>query len=1020
MTRLKLFRNPRLVTIVLLVLTLVLAGVIVAVAIALQKKSTAPGGGKAEDCDVVKNTTYGVCCQREGCSDANWQARQTCTQEADSAYNQCIASGAGTPTPAPSQLTFACNTYIDEFNTQSPTCSSGQVKSCTLWTKPGECSSDHKNTTNNYAITCGACATGTPSPAPTVTPSPASTTGWLPGFTCRHVTGEGECATAEFTNCKPGDNQMCFCNADGLSRNTDDGKQWSYGTTQLRDINWNCNNPQKSCAEAGPGLHNASVCNNPFRCPAAPIPSITLPPAPSPTGTIPPSSGGGGSNPSPTPSPVAISCDGISVKNANGQEIPQGTALTPGQTVTLSVASTNTKRIGTRYAFNDGSGYSVIENTQDANSCASKGTNFNDQYAPTTITFKVPTTATAGSTVSFSSANIFKVASPGVLSTTTATACPDNDATNVVSCGGSSLGIRAISGQGNTLPQASVIDPVTGEKTQNAHTYDVSRSSEIQNSLRISCTQTTSCARSFTIAATTTQTPTATPTQTPTATPTVTTTTTSTPTTSTPVCTGITVTPSTGIKQGDTVTVNVTGTNVNKYRLDTNFGYTSNGFGTQSSFSVAIPTDRQLSNISIRGTVSDGTTTDTNNNCIFSYTFENVPNVTKTINTSGSSGLSGSAPNYIVNGSSTVKYDLTVRNDGQNILQNVIAVDKLTSYDPQNNNTAVTPAIGDIQTATNLGRTTGTKSTPSTVAPRVPSGNGPYAAGVKSVEWTKIDKLYPGERYTGSITVDVLSYTGTPILRNTVCLYQDTNNNGQYDEGTDTQLRCDHVDVYTSQPQFTITKQALELNSTTAVQVVKPGDTFRYVLTLTNTSTSSLDLTNVTVTDTFDSTFVSKFNLSEISDSGTLSGNVITWDDLTGSLAAGATKTVSFQAQLKSDFFSGNTNCTEVVTNNVTARSTSPNYTTANYQVDVTANNDSCAPTPTLAINSLPPTGFITGDNIKFLGLLFVIMAIAIYITTSRRRNLHLIRMAPATRRPISTSNSLNDKLSDIISRLKE
>jgi fimbrial isopeptide formation D2 family protein len=416
----------------------------------------------------------------------------------------------------------------------------------------------------------------------------------------------------------------------------------------------------------------------------------------------------------------------------------------------------------------------------------------------------------------------------------------------------------------------------------------------------------------------------------------------------TPVCTGLTVTPSTNIKQGDTLAVRVNSSDATglQYRLDSNFGYASGATGTYQTspnFSVPIPTDRQLSGITMTGTVfRDGQSS--SQGCNFSYTFTPNTTIEKDIlpnGATGSTGLAGTAPHYIVEPNDIVKYSVKVKNSGQNVMQNLIVVDTLSAYDPATGAAINTP-FGDIQSATNLDRTTGTRSTPQTVGPRVPSGNGPYAAGVKSVEWTKINSLFPTEEYTGTLDVKILAFSGTPVLKNTVCLYQDTNNNGQYDQGVDRELDCDHELVYTAQPQFTVVKSAIEETGTTPVGVLEPGKKFKYQITLTNTAATDLNLEGVTITDTFDSAFLSKFNITNISDAGVRNNNIITWSDLTGTVAPNGTKVVSFIAEVKSDFFTGNENCSEVVKNNVMAVNTAPGYSTPQYEIRVTVLNRQC------------------------------------------------------------------------------
>ncbi len=469
----------------------------------------------------------------------------------------------------------------------------------------------------------------------------------------------------------------------------------------------------------------------------------------------------------------------------------------------------------------------------------------------------------------------------------------------------------------------------------------------------------TSCVLNFSLGSTSTPTPT-TPVNTPTPTSTATPTATPTPTTPPPVCSYITVTPNTNIKQGDTLNVQLTASNPSgnpvKYIIDSNLpGFARQTQTTTNTFQVAVPTSTSISSFNIVGTTTDnnGNFASSPTSCRFTYTFTPLPQVTKTIEPNGagqSTGLLGTAPNYTVTNSSIVKYDIDVRNAGNNVLDNVVIYDELTAFDPTNANAPVSPAFGDITNATDLTAAkiaSGTAtSTPNPIAPATPSGNGPYASGTKKVTWTKVAHFQPGEKYTGNITVDILNFTNTPTLRNTVCMYSDVNNNGQYDSGTDRYFICDHKDVFTATPSFTVTKQALDQQMANPVNVVKPGDTFAYKVTFTNTSGSQIDLANVTITDTLDPVFFSKFDITSISNGGTRSNNVITWNPAstgqTNPVPAGETRTYSFLATVKSDFFTGNNNCAEVVTNNVTALSTSPTYSAPTYEVDVTVLNNQC------------------------------------------------------------------------------
>jgi uncharacterized repeat protein (TIGR01451 family) len=544
-------------------------------------------------------------------------------------------------------------------------------------------------------------------------------------------------------------------------------------------------------------------------------------------------------------------------------------------------------------------------------------------------------------------------------------------------------------------------------------------------------------------------------TQTPSNTPTATATSTATPTaTRTPsACTSISVrnnrTNTTcdsntnptncNIRQGDALTVTVNGSNTSQYRVQTSWTSTQSTFGTSSSTTVTVPTSALPNNsISLQGYVSNGEDSMTGDACKFTAQFTSTPDVTKTLDVAGSTALVNSSSDpVIVDQNSTVKYDISVKNTGTTgILHNVIVVDSLSAYDAAGNQ--IGTAFGNIIGADNLVRSVGTQSTPATVAPRVPSGNTyPTGNNVKSVEWNRINDLYYGETYTSKVTVDVLA--GTTLLRNNVCMYEDSNNNnqfdytdtnsnGRYDYGVDTPtdrvLDCHKVDVATAAPDYTVRKEAITATTNDAVRMVKPGDTFRYRVTLKNTHASNtLNLANVTITDTFDNTFLSKFDFTDLPTGANQTGNVITWpataDQSGGTLAPGASATYELTLSVKSTFFSGITNCTEAVVNNVKASSSSPNYTTPTYEVYVTVNNNpACAPTP-IPPTSIPNTGIGTGNLIRIVGIALLAAAVALYVVTNRyKKTLYFTNSTPAASGS-RNKNGLNDRLSDIVTRLK-
>lgn len=134
---------------------------------------------------------------------------------------------------------------------------------------------------------------------------------------------------------------------------------------------------------------------------------------------------------------------------------------------------------------------------------------------------------------------------------------------------------------------------------------------------------------------------------------------------------------------------------------------------------------------------------------------------------------------------------------------------------------------------------------------------------------------------------------------------------------------------------YTVMKQALTSDSSTTAGVVEPGTTFKYVVTVTNTD--GTPVSNITVTDTFDATYNSKFTISNISDSGSKTGNVITWTGV--NVGAGATKTLTFDAMVNSNFFTGLTQCSQTVNNKVS--SPSP-IVQPDFAVDITVLNKQC------------------------------------------------------------------------------
>lgn len=434
------------------------------------------------------------------------------------------------------------------------------------------------------------------------------------------------------------------------------------------------------------------------------------------------------------------------------------------------------------------------------------------------------------------------------------------------------------------------------------------------------------------------------------------------------------------LRQGDTLTATVTGANSTGYLLQTNPSYSgqSNNYQSANTFSnVVIPTNNsttRFDSFNITARTSNGTTNVTSANCQLNFTFTVIPDIDKSIDSANSTNLSA---NNVVTTSSTVRYNIVVENDGTAVLRNLLVVDRLSAFNPANNGAAVNPPYGDIINATDLTRTVGSLSNPSPVTPRIgrnssgtavtptPNGNSFTGQNVKSVEWNSINQLFPSERYTGNITVDIGSYTGTPTLRNTVCLYSDVNNNGIYDSGTDTEVRCDSVDVFTQEPTFTVNKSASDTELTI-------GENLTYTLTIRNTSANPLDLNNVTVTDTLDNTYINGVTVSNISNGGTRTNNVINWSSANlivanggnANLAANGTFNLTFQMTIDTDFFAGSTACSAILNNNVFMSSSSPNFRYDAPPVSIAINRP-CGRGFDV-VKTANPTSFTPGQTITY------------------------------------------------------
>ncbi|MFW5720215.1 MAG: hypothetical protein ACOCXT_04285 [Candidatus Dojkabacteria bacterium] len=577
-----------------------------------------------------------------------------------------------------------------------------------------------------------------------------------------------------------------------------------------------------------------------------------------------------------------VDCQQLSVTPLNGDNATFNAGqLVPGNTYRLDVTTGTPSRLGTRYAVKIGSGpWSVIANT--IGDGANKGINFNDHYQPTYVDFTVPADLPPNTTIDFAGANVFKVDPVGTLTTQPGTDVPDNDSnSNVLVCGSSSPGMVRTIDEGNPV---TVIDPQTGGTFTNPHTYRIDEGR--LNELRVSCTPSSGCSKTYTLAV------------------------------DVPECTGLDYNPKTNVKQGDTVSVTVAGENASTYKVVYSGGETEvNSTGT---FNITIPTDTSRDSFDMVGYVGTDTPTITSDDaaCKASLTFIPDTDVDKTINTSESTLVNDDTP--IVDSSSTVVYDVVVSNGGTQMLQNVYVEDTLSAY--KNDGTSITP-FGSITAATPL-TSPGPNSTPLSLAVA--------SQDATTVTWQKIDKFFPTEQYTGKVTADISDFNAAddPYLRNEVCIFVDNNGNASYDNGEF--RKCSHVDVYTSQPDLTVRKVALTLDGDDA-EVVEPGERFKYEITLTNTGTTDIDLSTVTVTDTFDENFIDTFDIftdSAVPAGATLTGNQIVWaaGTLSGTLSAGGTFNLSFELAPKDSFFEGKEVCSETVQNTVQA--STPGYKT--------------------------------------------------------------------------------------------
>ena len=512
-------------------------------------------------------------------------------------------------------------------------------------------------------------------------------------------------------------------------------------------------------------------------------------------------------------------------------------------------------------------------------------------------------------------------------------------------------------------------------------------------------------------------------------------------------CTGITVTNTTknttcnasnptacNVSQGDVLNVTVAGSgSVTSYALSreevrggTATSSVSPPQETPQFNSITVPTGTNLTAFALQGSASNANGSSAPANCLVRFNFSNNPEIDKTINRTGSTPAIPTTENpVVVEGSDIVEYDVIVRNSGNSVLENVLVYDRVISLNNGQVDQNGTP-IGNILRATNLARTTGTASSPESVTPAkgytsnavpftgtgidpnnsaLPNDNFTSGQNIKLVRWNNITSFAPGEVYSGKVRVQIQSFTGTPGLRNQVCLVLDTNNNGQVDTGE--YQRCDEVDVFTAQPEFTIEKTA---SATSA----RPGDTITYTLTLRNVSDNTLNLNNVTVTDTFDADYIGRVTVTPANggeQQGTTNQIIWTGSDLVAAnsgnanLAPDGTVSVTMQVRFNTNFFSGLTVCQVVVDNISLATSTSPDANATSTTVDINMNNPLCGNNPT---GTLPPTGIDTPTYIPYLGIVVIALGVT-GLLVYRRYGYKLLKNSSAG--PITGESDLRKRI---------
>jgi uncharacterized repeat protein (TIGR01451 family) len=1101
MTRLNFLQNRRLLTLILLGVTLLFGGLAVFLAIAINNRQVNPDDTSAatkcsrdsdcrggQYCDTSTCPAAGYCvnngssldpndaCPDDQCrtedrgtkcgAEAGCPAGQGKTtrvrvcggNEEDTSDKDCTPKTAcqATPTGGGANGLNRCFTFEQSFPENG--CADPSQKINVAVDCSGRCPSSPGASDGVGCIEVpGECGGAAP---PLNTPAPIDTSSWPAGAKCRISVADigKKCVEAEFkrSECDPksaGHGQMCFCT--GTTIGSDRGGWRFKSEVAYKPVT--CGGSCDTPSTASGGTFNAAICGNDYYCEPdsiAPPPSVPEPSCisrcdasvnqeittcnypgqpPIEVGRRPkqcnPSCGetvkcegsdlvnrdcqgeetGRIENYPPClerrPLQTAVSCDGLTVTK-NGQEIADGATINPGDVLTLNVNSNTPNGLGSRYAYSpdNGANYYVIDS----------GNQFNDQINPRQINFTIPANAQPGSTIKIASTVLFKIDPAGTRATQCANGNCETDTSNtIVACGGTNnvLFTRTATAAGN----AGSINPSTGAITQEPVFYSAAAKATVEARLQAFCSDGGNCLKTFAIG--------------------------NTPVVEPAVCTGITVLnsrtnqncgtgnpASCGLRQGDPIEVTVEGSgNVVNYTLSVNENVLAPNATGQ--FGYTLP--QSATNYTIVGNVTNGVTPAADNPaCRNTYSFTPVPGVDKTIDATNSLNLTGG---NVVTGSSEVEYDISITNTGNGILNNVLVVDRLSAYDPNNvvggQPAPVTP-FGDIIRADDLTRTTGTNSTPSPVAPQkvfnvsgsqVGSNNpgNTYTSApfnteqLTTVHWNRINALHPAETYTGSIRVDIGAFTGNPALRNTVCLYNDVNGNGEYDEGTDTPIECDEVDVFTQTPTFTIVKSASK-------ESVGVGESLDYTLTLTNTSNAALDLNNLTVTDTLDPDYINGITVSNISNGGTRTNNVITWTGANlvaanggnANLSATApnnTLTLTFRITIDTDFFTANGPCSAQMSNVATSTSTTPEYgnTSPTIYITVTRVCTGTTPPPT---GTLPPTGNATPYFIPVIGLAFLAGAVYFYRRNMMQRSAKVLETSAGSA-PESGTDKLRSKI---------